>query len=230
MKTDRKRIFAFIAILLMCSGALVMSQDDCKVLVKNLEGSYAGDCKKGLAHGEGHAKGTDSYDGDFSKGLPHGDGKYTWADGSIYEGEWRKGLRHGEGSYTYNYEGRDSVQAGIWKNDSYMGEIVLPAYKITRSTGVARSSISKSSDTGSGVRVNLLMAGRANTDIEGFSMVCGSGSQFISGNTYGLQDAAVPYTVSIRYRTWNQMHSTQRDVVFEFTINEPGTFDVTISN
>lgn len=219
-----------MAILLMYSGALLMSQENCTVLVKDLEGSYTGKCKKGLAHGDGKAQGTDLYEGSFAKGLPHGSGKYTWSNGNFYEGEWRKGLRYGEGSYTYTDEGRDSVQAGLWKNDNYMGEIVVPAYKITRSVGVARSSISKSSDTGSGVRVNLILAGRANTDIEAFSMVCGSGSQFVSGNTYGVQDAAVPYTVSIRYRTWNQMHSTQRDVVFECIINEPGTFDINISN
>jgi len=226
----RNRTYASLLILFMCSGAVLMSQENCTVLVKDLEGSYTGECKKGLAHGDGHAQGIDSYKGRFSKGLPHGEGKYAWSDGSFYEGEWRKGLRHGEGSYTYTDEGRDSVQAGLWKDDNYMGEIIVPAYKISRTAGVARSSISKSSDTGSGVRVNLLMSGRANTDIEGFSMVCGSGSQFVSGNTYGIQDAAVPYTVSIRYRTWNQMHSTQRDVVFEFIINEPGTFDVSISN
>ncbi len=229
-KSDRRRTLAFLLILLLCSGASLMSQEKCTVLVKELEGSYTGDCKKGLAHGMGLAQGTDFYEGKFSKGLPHGSGKYTWSDGRVYEGEWRKGLRDGEGTMTYPAEGQDSVNAGLWEEDVYMGKIPVPAYKITRSTGVARSSITKRSDTGSGFRLSLLLAGQNNKSIEGFSMACGSGTQFQSGSTYGIQDAVVPYSVTVRYRTWNSMHSTQHDVVFEFLINEPGTFEVSISN
>ena len=207
-----------------------MSQENCTVLVKDLEGSYTGDCKKGLAHGSGQAQGIDFYEGRFSKGLPHGTGKYTWSDGKFYEGEWRKGRRDGEGSMTYPAEGQDSVNAGYWKADIYMGKIIVPAYKITRISGVQRSSIVKSSEVGSGFRLNLNLAGQANSGIEGFSMVCGSGTQFQSGSSYGIQDAVVPYSVAVRYRTWNNLHSTQHDVVFEFLINEPGTFEVTLSN
>lgn len=229
-KNSRKRILAFVAVMLMFSGALVMSQENCKVLVKDLEGSYTGSCKKGLAHGKGLAQGKDIYEGKFSKGLPHGSGKYTWSDGSFYEGDWRKGQRDGEGSMSYAIEGQDSVNAGLWKADVYMGKIPVPAYKITRSTGVARSSISKRSDVGSGFRLSILLSGQSNTGIESFSMVCGSGTEFQSGSSYGIQDAVVPYSVMVRYRTWNSMHSTQHDVVFEFLINEPGTFEVSISN
>lgn len=207
-----------------------MSQENCTVLVKELEGSYTGGCKKGLAHGKGQAQGVDFYEGRFSKGLPHGSGKYTWSNGKFYEGEWRKGLRDGEGSMTYPVQGQDSVKAGYWKDDIYIGKIIVPAYKIIRASGVQRSSIVKGSDIGSGFRLNLNLAGKSNSGIEGFSMVCGTGSQFQSGSSYGIQDAVVPYTVVVKYRTWNNMQSTQHDVVFEFRINEPGTFEVTLSN
>jgi hypothetical protein len=231
MKKNRiKRTLAALCMLVFCSGALLFSQENCSVLVKELEGSYAGDCKKGMAHGMGQAQGIDSYKGRFSKGLPHGTGTYTWSDGRIYEGEWSKGLRDGEGTMTYPIEGKDSVSAGLWKDDIYKGKIVVPAYKVTRTSGVARSSITKSSDVGSGFRLGITLAGRSNSDLEDFSMVCGSGSEYQSGSYYGIQDAAVPYSVMIRYRTWNNLHSTQHDVVFEFTINEPGSFEVSLSH
>lgn len=226
----RIRTFAVLCFLVFCSGTSLFSQENCSVLLKELEGSYAGDCKKGLAHGQGQALGIDSYNGRFSKGLPHGVGTYTWSDGRIYEGEWSKGKRDGEGSMTYPAEGKDSVNAGLWKDDIYKGKIVLPAYKVTRVSGVARSSIVKSSEVGSGFRLGIYLAGRSNSDIEGFSMVCGSGSDYQSGNFYGIQDAVVPYSVVIRYRTWNSLHSTQHDVVFEFEINEPGSFEVSLSH
>jgi hypothetical protein len=122
------------------------------------------------------------------------------------------------------------VSVGLWNDDIYKGKILVPAYKITRTSGVARSSIMKSSDIGSGFRLGITLAGRSNSDIEGFSMICGSGSEYQSGSFYGIQDAVVPYSVMIRYRTWNSLHSTQHDVFFEFIINEPGSFEVSLSH
>jgi hypothetical protein len=83
---------------------------------------------------------------------------------------------------------------------------------------------------GSGFSVGLYLAGSFNTDIDNLTIDPSSGQHFESGRKQGIENAIVPYTVSIRYRVWNTMHTSQHDVFFDFTINEPGTFDVTITN
>jgi hypothetical protein len=95
---------------------------------------------------------------------------------------------------------------------------------------VVRSSIRKINDMGSGVRVGIFLAGNFNTEITDFSMIGDSGERFDLGQRFGIQNAIVPYTVYIRYRTWNYLHTQQHDVIFDFKINEPGTFEVTIHN
>ena len=51
---------------------MIFAQNPCKVLMKEISGSYSGECKKGLADGKGEAKGVDRYIGAFKKGLPDG--------------------------------------------------------------------------------------------------------------------------------------------------------------
>lgn len=216
--------------LILFSGSILFAQDDCRVLMPEISGSYTGKCKKGLAHGKGLAVGTDTYEGRFTKGLPNGIGKYTWEDGRIYEGDWSKGVRNGKGSMIYPRTGEDSIVAGIWKDDAYIGKEIIPPYRVTKTQGIVRSSIRKANEVGSGFSVTLYLAGRFNTDIESFSMEADSGEEFVSGRKHGIENAIVPYSVSIKYRVWNTMHSQQHDVYFDFTINEPGTFEVTITN
>ncbi len=218
---------AFFCVLILFSGSITYAQNECKVLMPAISKSYTGECKKGLAHGEGSAMGDDYYDGQFKKGWPNGRGKYTWHDGAVYEGDWSMGIREGKGTMYYI---NDSVVSGHWKDDVFIGEILIPSYQITRKSGVIRSSISKISETGTGFRVGVYLAGNFNIDLEGFTMYCESGEEFTSGRYVGIQNATVPYSVIIKYRTWNALHTSQSDVVFEFTINEPGTFEVSITN
>jgi hypothetical protein len=83
---------------------------------------------------------------------------------------------------------------------------------------------------GSKFSVGLYLAGAFNTDVDNFTMDASSGQEFESGRKRGIENAVVPYNVFIKYRVWNQMHSTQHDVYFDFTIYEEGTFEVTITN
>ena len=83
---------------------------------------------------------------------------------------------------------------------------------------------------GSGFRLGIYLAGNFNTGLGNFTMVCDSGNEYKSGRYLGIENAIVPYSVSIKYRTWNQLHTQMHEVVFDFTINEPGTFEVTITN
>jgi hypothetical protein len=230
MKSSKISLKALWFMLILFSGSFINAQEVCKVLMSGISGSYTGKCKKGLAQGQGLAVGTDTYEGRFLKGLPDGTGKYTWADGRVYEGSWEKGKREGKGTMTFLTAGEDSVVVGYWKKDEYVGTELIPAYRVTKNQGIVRYSVRKVNDVGSGFSVGLYLAGAFNTDIDAFSMDTSSGQEFESGRKQGIENAIVPYNVSIKYRVWNQMHSTQHDVFFDFTINEPGTFEVTITN
>lgn len=230
MKNSYVSLKSFWFIVLLFSGSIVNAQEDCKVLMPDISGTYTGKCRKGLAHGKGLAKGTDTYEGRFLKGLPDGTGKYTWADGRIYEGSWIAGERDGKGKMTYPTAEGDSIVAGYWKKDDYVGTEFIPSFRVTRNQGIVRYSIKKVNDLGSGFSVGLYLAGSFNTDIDGWTMDCDSGQQFESGRKRGIEEAIVPYKVFIKYRVWNQMRSQQHDVFFDFIINEPGTFEVTITN
>ena len=230
MKNSKTLFRTSLYMLILFSGSIIYAQNDCKVLKPELSGSYTGGCKKGLAHGKGLAVGIDSYEGRFSKGLPNGSGTYRWADGAVYKGGWSKGNRDGKGSMIYPTDGLDSVVTGFWKNDKYIGKEIIPQFRVTKNQGINRYSIRKINEVGSGFGVTLYLAGRFNTDVDNFSMETSSGEKFDSGRKVGLENAIVPYSVSIKYRVWNTMHSQQHDVFFDFTINEPGTFEVTITN
>ena len=229
MKNIRSYLLA-CGITILFPGGFLLAQSGCEVLMPELIGLYSGKCKKGLAHGGGRAEGIDTYEGKFAKGLPNGFGKYTWANGEEYEGEWMQGMAHGKGTKTYLVESGDSVVTGIWREDIYQGKELLPSYQITRISGVVRHSIFKLNDTGNGFRVSLFLAGNFNLDIEDFSMASDSGQEYKSGRYVGLENAIVPYSVSITYRTWNALHSAKSNVVFNFVINEPGNFQISITN
>ncbi|MDN5201290.1 hypothetical protein QQ008_07955 [Fulvivirgaceae bacterium BMA10] len=119
-----------IILLLFFIGGITFAQDNCKVSMESISGTYEGGCKKGLADGIGEAKGTDSYKGQFKKGLPNGKGVYTWANGNVYDGEWKKGKMHGQGKMMVKVsQDADSTYIGYWQNDEYIGTEKEP-YKI----------------------------------------------------------------------------------------------------
>jgi hypothetical protein len=219
------RIIVFL-ILFMTGGYVLGQNSGCKVLMPRISGTYTGECKKGLAHGTGIARGTDRYEGHFSKGLPDGKGIYKWADGSYYEGEWRNGLKEGTGTLVKG----DSTITGIWKADHYEGKKLLPPYKIVSNRNVARYTISKSIEQENGIKLKLMLGGRDNSEVDDLTIAYSSGTEYRNVGTYGIQNSSVPLDVTIRYTTWNQLHSVQYDVLFEFTITAPGTWNVTLSN
>lgn len=97
------------------------SQTSCRVRLPDLAGSYEGECRGGKAHGQGKAVGRDTYEGEFARGLPHGNGTYTWANGDFYEGEFVKGAKEGNGKMVFASVKTDSIQAGRWDNDQFLG-------------------------------------------------------------------------------------------------------------
>jgi hypothetical protein len=216
----------FLLLFLTLHGSILAQETECKVKLPAISGSYTGECKKGFAHGHGIAQGVDRYEGDFFKGLPEGKGVYKWANGSYYDGEWKNGKREGIGKMVSG----DSVVAGSWKADSFQGAVLTPAFKITSSRNVQRSTIVKSLEISNGVKIKLMLGGVDNSEVEDFSLAYTSGSEYRNAATYGIQNSGVPLDVTVRFKTWNQLHTVQYDVWFEFIILEPGTWNVTITN
>ena len=216
----------FLIIVFILSSNVIAQQSDCKVTIPGISGSYSGDCKNGLAHGKGIAQGVDHYEGQFIKGKPDGKGIYKWADGTSYEGQWKDGMREGRGKMIYN----DSTVNGYWKEGKYIGKQLIPPYTIINSTSVARSTFSKTSGIGNGVKIRILLGGDDNTNVEGLSLASSSGNEYRSGNVYGIENTYLPLDIKIIYRTWNKLHTSQYEVRFEFTINDPGIWNVAISN
>lgn len=216
----------FLVLMLLYGSFVNGQQSECKVLKAGISGTYAGECKKGLAHGQGIAQGTDRYEGNFIKGLPAGKGTYKWASGVYYEGEWKNGMREGEGKMVYP----DSTVTGLWKEDTYQGIKSLQPYRIITSMSVSRYTMTKSADKNDGIRIRLTQGGLENISVEDFSLVYDSGSEYKNGNYYGIENVRFPLNVKVKYRSWNQLMTTQYSVIFEFVINQPGSWDIVIIN
>ena len=105
-------IFAFVVSFLALVPVPALAQT-CKVLDPELQGSYVGPCKDGLAEGAGHAQGAAQYRGGFRAGKKHGQGVKTWPNGDRYEGEFAQDRREGRGKYTWG--------PGPWAGESYEG-------------------------------------------------------------------------------------------------------------
>ncbi|MDD7888013.1 hypothetical protein [Flavivirga sp. 57AJ16] len=132
---------AISILLMLCFNSL--QAQNCKVLLHTINESYSGDCKKGKAHGQGIAKGTDTYNGQFKKGLPNGFGTYTWSNGNVYEGAFKKGKKEGQGKLTFK---NDSIITGFWKKDVYLGLFEKPYTKIDKSQNVSAFNLVKVQD------------------------------------------------------------------------------------
>ncbi len=216
-----------IVTLFLIIGSLTYAQQsDCLVKMPSISGSYAGECKKGLAHGKGSATGIDFYQGDFYKGLPEGKGIYKWANGSYYDGEWKNGLRQGMGKYVHG----DSIVDGFWKADHYQGKKPTPAYKIAVNRNIQRFTITKGIETGNGVKIKLLLGGTDNSEVNDLTLAYTNGSEYRNIGTYGIENTSLPLDVTIRYTTWNQLHTVQYEALFEITFLEPGVWHVTLTN
>lgn len=215
-----------LAAFLSISGIHVNAQTgECKVNLPAISGIYTGECKNGLASGKGIAQGIDLYKGQFREGLPHGKGTYTWSDGTFFEGTWKYGLKEGKGKLV----SEDSTVTGYWKADSYAGKALIASYKVIRSQSVTRSTISRSKGADNQIKMQFLRAGVANAGMSNFTLAYTSGSEFRSGPVIGLHNPQFPVDVKVTFRAYNYLGTAQYDVIFEFTINEPGSWDVSVS-
>jgi len=224
-----KRGNLVLVMFLTLSGifSVLDAQTACKVLKTEISWSYTGECRKGLAEGSGEATGVDFYKGDFVKGLPEGKGIYIWENGDIYEGDWKKGMKHGYGIYTFTNNNRDSVLAGEWKRDVYMGNPVMQHYVIEYRNSIGRVSFVKVGDRPY-VRYKFSRNGIESLNINNLFMQGSSGAESTTASFTGFEEVKFPFKGKVMFNAPNSFQSATLTCELRFIINEPGSWIVTM--
>jgi hypothetical protein len=219
-----------IAVFIICIAGNTNAQSGpCTVLVKELSGTYNGECRKGLANGNGEAIGTERYIGTFKNGYPNGKGEYYYSNGAVYKGSFLKGKRHGEGILIYTADGDTVKENGIWENDNYIGKKTEAPYEITLKRNVLRYSIAKTTDSRNMVMIKVIQNGSViypdNMMVSGSS---GIESQRI-GFT-GYDQIQFPFYGTVKYSLLQPFHNNYIDYEFNYIIRKPGSWEVTLNN
>lgn len=216
-------------ILALLFPAMMLAQNDCKVLMPEIDSVYQGRCKKGLAHGKGLAIGKDRYEGRFRNGWPDGSGTYTWSTGEVYEGDFSEGMKDGEGEYHFTSNGHDSTLTGLWKNDVYIGPKPKKP-KVEQQVAVDRYNFRKMSDVQNRVLIDFYQNGGRNPGITDLLITSDSGYEVSLGKSKGFKDVTFPVTIMVKYTTPNKLQTRLVYCIFKFTIYEPGDWKVDLFN
>lgn len=205
----------------------INSQEKCKVLKPDIAGEYSGECKNGLASGQGISKGENIYEGKFKKGLPNGKGTIIYVNGEKYIGKWKNGLKHGEGKYILKLNGIEKIEEGIWKKGKFIGKKPVKGYKIIKKTSVTRYTITKVGDNFNRVTIRVKSNGQ---DVNNLQNITGSSGNRVNYLGYSAFENIYPFpfTCEMRYYVPNKMATYQILVEFIFEITEPGDWLVKI--
>ena len=127
----------------------------CKVSLASIANEYTGDCKNGLANGQGTAKGIHRYVGNFKNGLPDGNGTYYFSDSTYYIGNFQEGIKEGKGEFHYlTKKSTDSVVKGYWSGNEYRGKKYI-TYEFNSATKFDRWEITPTSQSGNSITFEL---------------------------------------------------------------------------
>ncbi|MBK5210471.1 MAG: hypothetical protein JJE44_13365 [Flavobacteriaceae bacterium] len=215
--------------LIALGSTFLFGQQKCDVLKVDISGEYLGDCKNGLAHGKGLAKGQNKYEGEFKKGLPNGVGTIFYSDGGKYVGEWKDGLRQGEGKYIINIKGKDSIAEGIWNKDKYKGKKPVKQYEVIKKTSVSRYSIKKIGDATNKVTIKVRAKGQALKNIEDITASDGNKSNYEGYLVYENINS-FPFQCQMRYSVPSALGTASVNVEFSFKIFETGEWLVELNH
>ena len=198
-------------------------------MLPSIADRYEGECKKGLAHGEGFATGKDTYRGNFVRGFPEGKGIYTWSTGEVFDGEWIEGQRDGFGIFSFRVNNVDSVLAGYWKEDRYVGqEYHRYEYKVLEKRDIDDARFLRMSHSGDQVRIRFFRSGVENSDLTNLLLWGDSGYQSISYN--GFESITFPFSGQVTYSTSTKLGTGTLICKLSFVIYEPGNWEVEIQN
>lgn len=234
-----KKIISLISFVLLF-GSIAFAQYDCKVLSENLKGQYNGECKKGLANGDGSAKGIDSYTGSFKKGYPNGFGVYTFANGSNYIGNFRKGKKDGYGLMNTITEAKDLVQDyGLWLADS----LLIPndskaLFRVKNRKGV--KLIDPRLDRDKAVKNQIWI----NFQVDGVpdKTVVISKAEISSGKVLDIKERTLntvfafdeieefPVTFKLEYQIRQATHFEMQDCIIELTLFTSGLWEIDVNH
>ena len=225
MKIDKFYLLIVMGIIVMMP---LFGQSDCKVLKDEISIEYKGDCKDGLAHGQGEATGIDHYKGSFKKGFPHGEGTYKWYTGESYEGQWKKGMRNGTGTYYYfNDLGRDTLLTGKWKDDKYLEPgLNKSTYRITYKDNIGRISVNRYGE-GDFIKIKVMRGGveLVPTDL----MLSGdSGTTRIEQFRTGFEQVIFPFKGKATFSAMNAFNASLLRCELRFEIYQPGSYTILI--
>ena len=216
-------------IVFCCSSTLVFGQQECKVLKEDIAGSYTGECKNGLASGNGISIGENKYEGSFKNGLPHGKGTILYENGARYIGVWKKGLRQGDGKYIFEVNGKESIKEGIWKKDKFIGAKKKKQYKIIRNVAVPRYTFRKIGDEFNRVSIRLKHNGVTVPTPQNITGSSGNITNY-QGNTSFENIIYFPFTCEMIYTMPSKLYTSRHRVEFAFEILEPGDWLVEIQH
>jgi hypothetical protein len=202
----------------------------CKVLKESINKEYEGECKKGLANGQGTAKGEeDYYQGTFKKGLPAGKGKYVWGNGEFYIGDFKNGMRHGKGvMYTLNEEtgAIEKNKLSMWKEDVFVMEVMEEKYKIIQQRNVVGVHVKKMDEERDRVEIRIKNA----TEMKDLVVNSDVGStNIVTGNRITIDFIEFPINIKINFTDANKFNTSRIAIVVEMEIESPGNWTVEIS-
>lgn len=219
-------------------AVFAFGQNDCKVLVEELQGQYNGECKKGLADGEGQAQGVDKYIGNFKKGYPHGYGVYFYQNGSSYIGNFKKGQRDGYGLLNDMSSGSKVMHYGLW----VAGNLAIPndargLYKVENFKGVKMviPSVQMESAYQNQIFIEFTEKGvpTKTAIIRDYEI---SSGEYVDNQDRTLNReiqfdnvTKFPVTLKLRYK-YEQIDWRNQDCEFEVTLYTPGRWTIKLEH
>jgi len=215
MKNVFKKGFVLICALLI-SKSYSQEKSNCTVVDNENSGVYIGQCKNGLADGDGV--------------FEYMNGKY------IFQGKFKKGLKHGEGKLFSFIDGEKKlIKEGVWKNNKYKGEKSKQqkaAYKVQKRVNIERYSVRRIGD-GNSVKFTFMQNGNRN-NIENLTMTGDSGTMYSSSYNQslneGFENIKFPFKCEVTYRTLSKLKYQTFVVRFEILLIDPGNWDITLNN
>src|SRR5512133_3836204 len=100
------------------------------------------------------------------------------------------GKREGNGVFTGRLYGKDTVMAGVWKADNYMGPKPSPP-KVSTNYNVVSTSFTRTGE-GNKITISFYQNGLVNF-IESLDVSANSGNQVQSGNYTNIWDISFPF-------------------------------------
>jgi len=212
---------SLIILSFLFSVPLLHAQNSCQVNLIELDGTYEGDCRGGLAHGEGKAIGQDTYQGEWKKGFPHGVGVYKYANGDVYEGSFERGRREGQGTLTFS-DGES--REGIWQNDLFSG-YYSEAYRFIERPLSGNYDIRRVGSEDNRLEIVLTYKGTT-LNPQDLVVTATSGAEVRYTNRFGWENMDFPCTITVGYSV--QVGISLQPIHYQFEIMEPGDWKMTM--